>query len=826
MGSLQRVEAERRSAQLGPVAAHVELDLTGAADPSRADFVSRTRLEFTALPGTDTFADLHCVELGAAVLNGKALPADAWADGRLRLSDLREANVLTATATMRYHSDGEGLHRHTDPADGLTYLYAMSFLDAAPDWFACFDQPDLKVGYSFDVRVPPGWTVLGNGRFVEVELGHWRTPDPTGPIPTYAVTLIAGPYASITDRCTPTIGAPIPLGIHARQSLADALDAEAADILAVTRAGFTAFTELFGVEYPFGEYHQVFVPDFNAGAMENPGCVTFRDQLLFEGRATHAERASRAGTICHEMAHQWFGDLVTPRWWDDLWLNESFAEFLGHQVCSEYTDYDLWTEFGIRRKWWGLVADLGPATHPVAGNGAADARAALAAFDGISYAKGAAALRQLLAALGPDVFWGGLAAHIRDHAWGSATLADLVDAWIAAGAVGLPEWVDAWLRTSGFDTLAVRAGHLHRTGTGVRRPHRVTVAALAPSGAVTGTRSVHITADDTPLDPALATGGLVVPDADDRTWARLDLGDPAGWPPISAVAQPATRVSLWNSLRLGVHEGAVDPEVALGLICRQLPAEPAVAAGSAQLWSPLAEYARGQLIGTFLAPDRRTAALTDLAAALAPIAAHPDPQVRVPADRLIAGCTTDPELLARFAAAEDTPLSWTALIRISALTGDLAPAEAAYAKHPTATPRIRLAEARAAQRTPEAKQRAFELLIRPGETSAYELYATASGLFHPEQTDLTRPWVERYFAEINTAAEFLHGWSLREVVSLAFPAGHTDAPTLALAEQTLRTADLDPQVRTCLEIGTDLLRRGVRARRRFGAGSTEPKGVA
>lgn len=826
MGSLQRVEAERRSGQLGVLACHVELDLTGAEDRQQTGFGSRTRLEFTAVPGSDSFVDAHCTELTEAILNGQRLPADAWAGGRLRLSQLRESNVLEVTATMAYHTDGEGLHRHHDPADDRTYLYAMSFLDAAPDWFVCFDQPDLKVGYTFEVRVPDGWTVLGNGPFVETDPGHWRTPAQTGPIPSYAVTLIAGPYASLTRRCSVPGRADIPLGLHARQSLAEALAAEADDIFAVTEAGFAAFGDLFGIDYPFGEYHQVFVPDFNAGAMENPGCVTFRDQLLFEGRATRAERASRAGTICHEMAHQWFGDLVTPQWWDDLWLNESFAEFLGHHVCSTHTEYDLWTEFGMRRKWWGLVADLGPTTHPVAGNGAADAHAALAAFDGISYAKGAAVLRQLLATLGHDTFWTGLADHIREHAWGTATLHDLLAAWEGAGADGLGDWVEAWLRTAGPDTLSISgrpgedgAVEVRRHGTGPARPHRITVAALSATGARTGTEPVALTGNVAPLALAAPAGGLLVPDAADETWARIDLGDPAAWPPISAVESPATRVTLWNSLRLGVHEGSLDPEAALAVICAQLPTEPAIAAGSAQLWSPLAEYARGQLIGTFVAPTRRTAALARLAEALAPIAADPDPQVSLPARRLLAGCLSDPAALAELADDPDTVLRWTALIRLSALTGELDAAETAYADRPTATARARLAEARAAQRTPQAKQRAFELLVTPSDLSAYELYATAAGLFHPEQTDLTRPWVARWFAEINRVAEFRHGWPLRELVTLSFPGGHTDRDTLTLADGALAATDLDPQVRTCLKVGTDLLRRGVRSAESFGPGS-------
>ena len=216
------------------------------------------------------------------------------------------------------------------------------------------------------------------------------------------------------------------------------------------------FHRLFGIRYPWGEYHQAFVPDFNAGAMENPGCVTLRDTYVFRSRVTELERGQRASTVAHEMAHMWFGDLVTMRWWDDLWLNESFAEYLGYRVCDDVTDHPSWVEFGAVRKAWGYAADRRPSTHPVAGNGAADAKSALSDFDGISYAKGAAVLRQLAAHLGDDTLFSGLRSYFHTHAYGNATFADLIGAWTAAGATDMATWADAWLRTSGLDTLRRR----------------------------------------------------------------------------------------------------------------------------------------------------------------------------------------------------------------------------------------------------------------------------------------------------------------------------------------------------------------------------------
>ena len=282
---------------------------------------------------------------------------------------------------------------------------------------------------------------------------------------------MAGPYVSVTDE-----HAGIRLGFHARASLAAELQAEAADMIKVTRQSFDYYHQLFDIPYPFGEYHQAFVPDFNAGAMENPGCVTLRDGFLYRGRATEADRGRRANVIAHEMAHMWFGDLVTMRWWDNLWLNESFAEYLAHRCCTAATAYPLWTEFGILRKDWGLIADQSPSTHPIAGQDAADTQIALQNFDGIAYAKGAAVVKQLASHLGDGVFVAGLRSYIERFAYGNATFEDLIDTWTAAGAVDLGRWAEAWLRTAGPDTIDLTwagpgPGHDHPgcSGRRVRR---------------------------------------------------------------------------------------------------------------------------------------------------------------------------------------------------------------------------------------------------------------------------------------------------------------------------------------------------------------------
>ena len=334
---------------------------------------------------------------------------------------------------MPFRRDGEGLHRSVDPADGRPYVYGMNFMDAAPSVFACFDQPDLKAPYTMHVTAPSDWVVIGNAPAVEPSSAGGGTSRwdfaPTPPLSTYFVTLVAGPYHVVRDEHDG-----IPLGLSARLSLATALDKDADEILTVTKQSFDELHRLFGIRYPFGDYHQAFVPEFNAGAMENPGCVTFRDPLVFSSRVTRARHIARATTIAHEMAHQWFGDIVTPAWWDDLWLNESFAEYLGNRVVADATEFEeTWTDMVYSRRQWGLVADQGPSTHPVAGNGAVDASAALQDFDGISYAKGSGILKQLNAKMGDQVFFDGVIDHLTRHRFANATMLDLFESWSAPG---------------------------------------------------------------------------------------------------------------------------------------------------------------------------------------------------------------------------------------------------------------------------------------------------------------------------------------------------------------------------------------------------------
>ncbi|WP_375483572.1 aminopeptidase N [uncultured Jatrophihabitans sp.] len=819
MTGLTRTTAQARAAQLRVSGYAVALDLREGGDY----FTSVTNIRFVAHPGdrgagpVDTFADVRPSSLRAVRLNGRDLDTDACFDGATgRVTFVPDAgeNELVVDAVMAYSGDGEGLHRHVDPADGRTYLYAMSFLDAAPRWFACFDQPDLKAPVELDVRCPDEWRVAGNGPATELEPGRWQVAA-TGPLATYFTTLVAGPYHEVRDGHDGTV-----LVLHVRQSLAEHLDRQAERLFAHTKHCLDELNGLFGVRYPWGEYHQAFVPDFNAGAMENPGCVTLRDQMIFRSRATDAELADRDVTIAHEMAHMWFGDLVTMRWWDDLWLNESFAEYLGHRVCGEQT----WPAFGIERKSWGYAADRRPSTHPVAGNAAADTEEALGAFDGISYAKGASVLRQLATRLGDDLFLTGLRGYVAAHANGNAEFADLIAAWNAAGAQDLDAWARDWLRTSGLDTLAVEGDTVVRTSVdGARRPHAVAVARFDGRGAEAERHDVVVDADRVPLagPKPLDEGGpgLTLLDPGDRTWAKITVAD---WPTVRDVlpvlADPSARVVLWNALQLAVADADVDPRAALDLVAG------AVAPDTDAVLARVGRWA-ARTASTYVTPADRDASVDPVRRAFGEIVASADPGSarQLAAFRLAAAAEPSPDALQGWLAGAvadgievDHELRWLLLGRLAQL-GELSASQLAdeQAADPTSTGALRAAYCRAATPTPQAKAEAWERLVADGQASNYELYALAEGFWVPSQHELTAPYVERYFDDVVTAAGLRSGFVVERLTALLYPWTAVEDDTWAATQRLLARDDLHAGLRRSVVDAGDDLRRALESRRRF-----------
>ena len=454
--NLTKIEAQERKNVIGKVAYTVQVELSESGET----FPSRTVIDFEAKAGASTFVDLIAPEVVSIELNGQDLGTDCYRDSRIELSNLAENNRLEVVANCAYMHTGEGAHRFTDPADGLTYVYTQFEVPDARRVFACFEQPDLKATYQFSVTVPESWTVLSNmdtpsPQALKVERAgdsqRHRFDFPETPlISTYITALVAGPYHSVKSVLTSIDGRTIPLGVYCRQSLAKYLDADF--VLEQTVAGFRFYESRYARPYPFTKYDQIFVPEYNAGAMENAGCITFRDEYIFRTKPSGAQLEQLTNTILHELAHMWFGDLVTMKWWDDLWLNESFAEFMSYWCMAEGTRFsDAWTGFTMR-KVWGVNCDQLPTTHPIVAP-ISDLADVEVNFDGITYSKGACVLRQLVAYVGGGNFLLALRNYFASHEYSNATLADFLAELEKTSERNLDEWSKVWLLEAGITQL-------------------------------------------------------------------------------------------------------------------------------------------------------------------------------------------------------------------------------------------------------------------------------------------------------------------------------------------------------------------------------------
>src|SRR3954471_12376640 len=492
-GNLTREEARDRARLLTVESYNVDLDLTTGPET----FVSDTTIRFGCTdPGSSTFVDLHGAKVREVTLNGQSLDPGSYDPdkGRIPLPRLAAANELRVVADAAYSRTGEGLHRFVDPVDKQVYLYSQFETCDAHRMYTCFDQPDLKARFELSVTAPQDWQVITNNAPDQAEKGRWHFPATPG-ISTYVTALVAGPYHVERDEYRQGEQV-IPLGAYCRASLAEYFDADA--IFEVTKQGFDFFRKTFARPYPFDKYDQRFVPECNAGAMENAGCVTFREDYVFRSRVTDAAYERRAETILHEMAHMWFGDLVTMRWWDDLWLNESFATYASVLCQTAATRWkDAWATFANVEKTWAYRQDQLPSTHPIATD-APDVQTAEVNFDGITYAKGASVLKQLGAYVGVDAFLAGLREYFVEHAYGNTTLADLLRALENSSGRNLGDWSKLWLETAGISTLRAEfdvdgdgsftSFDIHQsapTGTAASntlRPHRLAVGLYEEQG--------------------------------------------------------------------------------------------------------------------------------------------------------------------------------------------------------------------------------------------------------------------------------------------------------------------------------------------------------
>ena len=448
--NLSRAEAKERADHLYVNSYVVTLDVTKGEET----FYSKSEVSFTCnKPGFATFIDAVGRSVISATLNGVAVDTSNFDGESIFLTNLAAENLLVIEIEAEYSKSGEGLQRSVDPSDGEVYLYSQGETAHIRNMFPCFDQPALKATFSLTVTTPGHWEAVSNNpvesKVAKGDLVEWKFST-TPRIATYLDALIAGPYSSVHDVYKGQ--KEIPMGIYCRKSMMQYLDPE--DIFLITKQGFEYFEKTFGLAYPFEKYDQIAVVDFNFGAMENAGAVTFReDVLVFRSHMPDKAYLSRANTILHEMAHMWFGDMVTMSWWDDLWLNESFAEWSSYLALSEATRFKgAWSEFNSARKNWAYRQDQLVSTHPIIAD-MVDMEAVNANFDGITYAKGASVLQQLVAHVGRPQFIAALQKYFAKHAWGNTTLEDLLVELEATSGRKLESWVNTWLQTAGVNTL-------------------------------------------------------------------------------------------------------------------------------------------------------------------------------------------------------------------------------------------------------------------------------------------------------------------------------------------------------------------------------------
>ncbi|MDO0932366.1 aminopeptidase N [Streptomyces sp. DG2A-72] len=838
MSVLMRDEAQTRARLLDVHRYQIELDLT------RGDefFDSVTVIHFTVrsdLEASDTFVELKPAELRNARLDGRHLDLDTLDENRLPLKDLTPGeHELHIDAVMRYSRTGEGMHRFTDPTDGETYVYTQLFMDDVQRVFAAFDQPDLKAVFDLTVTAPEGWTVLANGITEHLGEGRWQAA-PTPLISTYLVAVAAGPWHSVR-----TEHRGLPFGLHCRRSLAPHLDTDAEELFEVTRACYDRYHEKFAEPYPFDSYDQAFVPEFNAGAMENPGLVTFRDEFVYRSAVTDTERQTRAMVIAHEMAHMWFGDLVTLRWWDDIWLNESFAEYMGYQTLTEATRFnDTWVEFGVTRKAWGYDADQRPSTHPVAPEAVDDTASALLNFDGISYAKGASALRQLVAWLGEKDFLAGINTHFARHKFANAALADFIDSLAATTDRDVHAWADTWLRTTGVDTLTP---HITPGDDGTctltvdhagSRPHRIAVGLydldLTDKGRLTLRERLDLDIPQTDTRPLGKRPALLLLNDGDLSYAKIRFDTDsfqAVHAGLSGLPDPLTRAVVWNALRDAVRDSGS---------ARATTAEPAMPA-TAYLEAARAHlphetdlaivqgvlaFAAGQIADRYLTPEQRPAALATLCALCRDLMRRTEdgdhPGLRLIAVRHFIDVAAHPDTIAAWLADGTVPggpeldpeLRWRVLARLAVLGAtDESAIAAELERDPSATGQEGAARCRAALPDPDAKRAAWEAMFATDDLSNYLFKATAQGFWQPEQADLVREYVPRYYADA-VAVAARRGPAIAEAAGRwAFPVHAVDADTLHLGETCLRDGDPIPALRRKMVDQLDDLARALRVR--------------
>ncbi|CAM5558491.1 aminopeptidase N [Streptomyces atroolivaceus] len=854
--NLSRDEARERAELLTVDGYEVALDLRSAVgEPDGGDeagprtFRSQTTIRFRAArSGASTFADLLAPSVNAVTLNGKDLdPASVFDGTRIALEDLAGGeNVLVVDAQCAYSRTGEGMHRFVDPEDGEVYLYTQYEPADARRVFANFEQPDLKAPYRFEVTAPEGWQVRSNGA-EESQEGEVHRFAETLPISTYITVVVAGPYHYVSDRYTRTFDdgskLEIPLGAMCRKGLAPHFDAD--DVFLITKQGLDFFHDHFDYPYPFGKYDQAFVPEYNLGAMENPGLVTFREEYIYRGKVTSASYERRANVILHEMAHMWFGDLVTMQWWDDLWLKESFADFMGTFSMVEATRFtDGWITFANNRKAWAYRADQLPSTHPVTAD-IRDLEDAKLNFDGITYAKGASVLKQLVAYVGRDAFLEGARRYFKRHAYGNTQLGDLLSVLAETSGRDMTAWSRSWLQTAGVNVLTPvvtydgdgRIAELAVTQEAAAshpelRPHRVAVGLyrLSPEGElVRYARAETDVAGERTVVAELAGAGkpdLVLVNDDDLTYCKVrfdevslatlreHLGD---------ITDPLARALCWSALWNLTRDAVLPARDFVSLVLSFAGRESDI--GVLQM---LHAWARSALVH-YVAPAWREEGGRALAeGALAELRrAEPGSQHQLTWARFFAAVAASDadfrllgELLDGSAVIDgldvDQELRWAFLSPLASHgKADETAVDAELARDDTASGKRHHVRCLASRPSAAVKAQAWATVVESDKLSNALAGATIAGFEQPSQRELLAPYTASYFEAIERV------WAERsiqigiDVVKGLFPGLQDDPATLTATDAWLTShPDAAPALRRLVLEARDDLARALRGQER------------
>ncbi len=833
--NLTRTEAQERAAIVDVQTYDVELDLTRGAET----FGSTTRVRFTATAGASTFIDAITKTVHSITLNGTALDVAAVNDGvRIQLDDLQEQNELVVVADAMYTNTGEGLHRFVDPVDDEVYLYSQFEVPDSRRMFAVFEQPDLKAEFTFTVTAPARWQVVSNSPtpepHVDGEVATWSFT-PTAKISSYITALVAGPYEVVRDELTSRDGRTIPLGVFARRSLAEYLDPEY--VFETTKKGFAYYEEKFDVPYPFEKYDQLFVPEFNAGAMENAGCVTFTETYVFRSKVTDAIKERRVVTILHELAHMWFGDLVTMKWWNDLWLNESFAEWASTIATAEATEWtEAWTTFQAMEKSWAYRQDQLPSTHPIVAT-INDLEDVQVNFDGITYAKGGSVLKQLVAWVGIDAFFAGVSAYFKKHHHSNTELRDLLVELEATSGRDLSEWSKLWLETAGVNTLRPEI-EVDESGVitsfavlqeapadhPTLRPHRLAIGVYgfatdesAPFGADTAsaggklerTHRVEIDVDgartEVPELVGVHRGDLVLLNDDDLAYAKIRLDEQSRRTAIehlASIANPLARSIVWGAMWDATRDAESPASDYVRLVLGNIATETESTTIRTTL-SQLLLTAR-----SYVAPAKVDATVRTVGDTLWQLAssAEAGSDAQFQFVKFFAQIASTPEHVATLQGLRDgsvtlqgleidTDLRWELLegLVLAGAAGD-AEVDAELAADKTASGEQAAARARATIPTAEGKLAAFSSLVDSSEAPNAIVRQTTVGFQHTNSPVvleglvskyfdvLTRIWAERSYHIADTIVSGLYPAPLASVelrdAANAWLEAHPETPAL------------------------------------------------